>query len=164
MTLTHIRWRSWRPWCGTISCRSWVTARKARKPDVAPRTWVILSDKRGDNGQVDTIVEALPWPVEHKYVHMKPECVLGKPRYRPSLDHLDLVAVRSHRRPLAGPDSHRGRRPSMVALWMRQQSANQTKIVLVGKPSGHMLDFSLVVASAENQMPPCTISCPPPCR
>ena len=28
-----------------------------------PRTWVILSDKRGDNGQVETIVEALPWPV-----------------------------------------------------------------------------------------------------
>mgnify|MGYP006897436780 CR=1 FL=1 len=24
-----------------------------------PRTWVILSDKRGDNGQVETIVEAL---------------------------------------------------------------------------------------------------------
>ena len=58
---------------------------------MAPRTWVILSDKRGDNGQVDTIVDALPWPVEHKYVHMKPEWVLGKPRYRPSLDHLDLA-------------------------------------------------------------------------
>ena len=26
--------------------------------------------------------------------------------------------------------------------------------MLVGKPSGYMLDFSLVVASAENQMPP----------
>ena len=24
----------------------------------------------------------------------------------------------------------------------------------MGKPSGHMLDFSLVIASAENQMPP----------
>ena len=43
---------------------------------MAPHTWVILSDKRGDNGQVDTIVDALPWPVEHKYVHMRPEYVL----------------------------------------------------------------------------------------
>ena len=57
---------------------------------MTPRTWVILSDKRGDNGQVDTIVDALSWPVEQKYVHMRPEYVLGKPRYRPSLDHLDL--------------------------------------------------------------------------
>jgi mitochondrial fission protein ELM1 len=121
---------------------------------VTPRTWVILSDKRGDNGQVETIVDALPWPVEHKYVHMRPEFVLGKPRYRPSLDHLDL----SRSDPLEGPWPDLiltvGRRPSMVALWIRQQSDNTTKIVLVGKPSGHMLDFSLVIASAENQMPP----------
>jgi len=121
---------------------------------VAPSTWVILSDKRGDNGQVLTIVEALDWPVEHKYVHMRPEFVLGKPRYRPSLDHLDP----SRSDPLEGPWPEMiltvGRRPSMVALWIRKQSGNKTKIVLVGKPSGHMLDFSLVIASAENQMPP----------
>ena len=121
---------------------------------MTPRTWVILSDKRGDNGQVETIVDALPWPVEHKYVHMRPEYVLGKPRYKPSLDHLDL----SRSDPIEGPWPDLiltvGRRPSMVALWVRQQSGNKTRIVLVGKPSGHMLDFSLVVASAENQMPP----------
>lgn len=121
---------------------------------MAPRTWVILGDKRGDNGQVETIVEALPWPVERKYVHMKPEWVLGKPRYRPSLDHLD----RGRSDPLEPPWPDLvitvGRRPSMAALWVRRQSGGHTKIVLVGKPSGHMLDFSLVVASAENQMPP----------
>jgi mitochondrial fission protein ELM1 len=121
---------------------------------VSPLTWVILGDKRGDNGQVHTIVDALDWPVEKKYVHMKPEWVLGKPRFRPSLDHLDL----SQSDPLQGPWPDLiltvGRRPSMVALWIRQQSGNTTRIVLVGKPSGHMMDFSLVVASAENQMPP----------
>ncbi|MEM1154171.1 MAG: ELM1/GtrOC1 family putative glycosyltransferase [Pseudomonadota bacterium] len=119
-----------------------------------PRTWVILSDKRGDNGQVDTIVDALPWPVDHKYVHMQPQWVLGKPRYRPSLDHLDLAQSDSLEAPWPDLIITVGRRPSMVALWVRQQSGNKTKIVLVGKPSGHMLDFSLVIASAENQMPP----------
>ena len=121
---------------------------------MTPRTWVILSDKRGDNGQVDTIVDALDWPVEHRYVHMKPEWVLGKPRYRPSLDHLDLSQSDALEAPWPDLIITVGRRPSMVALWVRQQSGNRTKIVLVGKPSGHMLDFSLVVASAENQMPP----------
>ena len=120
----------------------------------APRTWVLLSDKQGDNGQVETIVAALPWPVEHKYVHMLPQWVLGKPRYRPSLAHIDPAKSD----PIAGPWPDLiltvGRRPSMVALWIRRQSGNRTKIVLVGKPSGHMLDFSLVIASAENQMPP----------
>jgi mitochondrial fission protein ELM1 len=121
---------------------------------VPPRTWVILSDKRGDNGQVDTIVDALAWPVEHKYVHMKPEWVLGKPRYRPSLEHLDLARSDPLEAPWPDLIITVGRRPSMVALWVRQQSGDRTRIVLVGKPSGHMLDFSLVIASAENQMPP----------
>jgi len=121
---------------------------------MAPRTWVILSDKRGDNGQVETIVEALTWPVEYKYVYMKPQWVLGKPRYRPSLDHLDLSRSDLLQAPWPDLIITVGRRPSMVALWVRLQSGNRTKIVLVGKPSGHMLDFSLVIASAENQMPP----------
>lgn len=121
---------------------------------MTPLTWVILSDKRGDNGQVETIVDALSWPVEHKYVHMRPEFVLGKPRYRPSIDHLDLGRSDTIEGPWPDLIITVGRRPSMVALWIRQQSGNKTKIVLVGKPSGHMLDFSLVIASAENQMPP----------
>ncbi|MFV8817821.1 mitochondrial fission ELM1 family protein [Haliea sp. E17] len=119
-----------------------------------PRTWVLLSDKRGDNGQVETIIEALDWPVEYRHLQMKPEWVLGKPRYRPSLEHLDL----SRSDPLEGPWPDLiitvGRRPSMAALWVRAQSGNRTKIVLVGKPSGHMGAFDLIVASAENQMPP----------
>ncbi len=121
---------------------------------MTPRTWVILSDKRGDNGQVETIVDALPWAVEHKYVHMRPEFVLGKPRYRPSLDHLDLTRSDPLEAPWPDLIITVGRRPSMVALWVRKQSGNKTRIALVGKPSGHMLDFSLVIASAENQMPP----------
>lgn len=120
----------------------------------APRTWVILSDKRGDNGQVETIVEALPWPVEYRHVSMKPEWVLGKPRYRPSLEHLDAQRSDALEPPWPELILTVGRRPSMAALWVRQQSGGRTKIVLVGKPSGHMLDFALVIASAENQMPP----------
>ena len=121
---------------------------------MAPRTWVILSDKRGDNGQVETIVEALGWPVERKTVQMLPRYVLGKPRYRHSLSHIDPERSDPIEPPWTDLIITVGRRPSMVALWVRRQSGNRTKIVLVGKPSGHMPAFALVVASAENQMPP----------
>ena len=121
---------------------------------MAPRTWVILSDKRGDNGQVETIVEALGWPVERKTVQMLPQYVLGKPRYRPSLAHIDPQRSDPIEPPWPDLIITVGRRPSMVALWVRRQSGNRTKIVLVGKPSGYMSAFDLVVASAENQMPP----------
>jgi mitochondrial fission protein ELM1 len=121
---------------------------------VPPKTWVILSDKRGDNGQVETIVDALGWPVENKYVHMLPKYVLGKPHHRATLHHIDLAQSDSLEAPWPEMIITVGRRPSMVALWVRKQSGNRTRIVLVGKPSGHMMDFSLVIASAENQMPP----------
>ena len=121
---------------------------------MTPRTWVILSDKRGDNGQVETIVSALPWPVEYRTVYMLPQWVLGKPSYGPSVDHLDMERSDALQAPWPDMIITVGRRPSMAALWVRKQSGNRTRIVLVGKPSGHMLDFSLVVASAENQMPP----------
>jgi len=121
---------------------------------VIPRTWVILSDKRGDNGQVETIVSALPWPVEYRTVYMLPQWVLGKPSYGPSVDHLDMERSDALQAPWPDMIITVGRRPSMAALWVRKQSGNRTRIVLVGKPSGHMLDFALVVASAENQMPP----------
>jgi mitochondrial fission protein ELM1 len=85
---------------------------------------------------------------------MRDEYVLGKPRYRPSLDHIDL----SRSDPLEGPWPELiltvGRRPSMVALWVREQTGKACRVVLVGKPSGYMTEFSLVIASAENQMPP----------
>ena len=42
----------------------------------------------------------------------------------------------------------------MVALWIREQSGGRTKIVLLGKPSGRLELYDLVIASAENQIPP----------
>jgi hypothetical protein len=88
---------------------------------------------------------------------MRPEFVLGKPRYRPSLDHLTEPLY-----PQAPwPDlTDIGRRPSMAALWVRGQSGIKPGSCC-GKPSGHMLDFP-GDASAENQMPPMHFA--GPCR
>jgi mitochondrial fission protein ELM1 len=121
---------------------------------VAPSTWVIVSDKQGDNGQVEAIVEGLSWPCENKYVHMLPQYVRGKPRHKATLDHIDLQQSSALEAPWPDLILTVGRRPSMVALWVRKQSGNRTKIVLVGKPTAHMMDFSLVIASAINQLPP----------
>jgi mitochondrial fission protein ELM1 len=119
-----------------------------------PRTWVLLGDKGGDNGQVETLLEALDWPVERRFLQPLPQWVYGKPRYRPTLDHLDPARSDALEPPWPELIITIGRRPSMAALWVRQQSGGRTRIVLVGKPSGHLEDFDLVIASAENQMPP----------
>ena len=119
-----------------------------------PLTWLILSDKQGDNRQVETLVESLGWPVVRKYVHMLPQYVKGKPRHKPSLHHIDIDSSDPLEQPWPDLIITVGRRPSMAALWVRKQSGGKSKIVLLGKPTAHMMDFALVVASAENQMPP----------
>ena len=119
-----------------------------------PSLWLVVGDKAGDNGQVETIVEALGWPFERKYVHMKDEYVLGKPRPKASLYHLDLSKSDKLEAPWPDLIVTVGRRPSMVARWIRKQSGGHSKIVMVGKPSCNMLNFDLVIASAENQLPP----------
>lgn len=123
-------------------------------PSRPPRTWLLLADKRGDNAQVEALAPALGWPFERKNLVVREEWAVAKPKVTPSLDHLD----RSLSDPLEPPWPDLiltvGRRPSMAALWVRRESGNHTKIVLLGKPSGMMQHFDLVITSAEVQMVP----------
>ncbi len=118
-----------------------------------PRIWLVLGDKRGDNAQVEVVARALGWTCEHRYVHVREPYVVEKPRVAPSLHHIDLA--RSD--PLVPPWPDLiitiGRRPSMVALWVRERSGGRTRIVLIGKPSGPVEPYDLVVASAEAVLP-----------
>jgi len=85
---------------------------------------------------------------------MLPRYVKGKPRHKPSLHHIDLEMSDPLEKPWPDLIITVGRRPSMAALWVRKQSGGKAKIVLIGKPTAHMMDFALVVSSSENQMPP----------
>jgi len=119
-----------------------------------PRIWLVLSDKRGDNGQVYSIAEALGWPYEERILKMRDEYVLGKPRVRPSLYHIDVARSDPLEPPWPDLILTIGRRPSMAALWIREQSKGQSKIALIGKPSSRLEDYELIVVSSENQLPP----------
>jgi mitochondrial fission protein ELM1 len=119
-----------------------------------PRTWLLLGDKRGDNAQVEAIAQALGWPCERKLLQMRAPWTVAKPKVEASLHHIDL----DRSDPLTAPWPELvltiGRRPSMAALWVGEQAGGRTRLVLVGKPSGMAERFDLVIASAENQMPP----------
>jgi uncharacterized protein len=119
-----------------------------------PSVWVVLGDKPGDNAQVRAIEQALPWTCVHKHIQVLDPFILGKPKVGPTLYHID----RERSDPLEPPWPDliltSGRRPANVALWLREQSAGHTRIVLVGKPSTVPDDYDLVVYSAENQFPP----------
>ncbi len=119
----------------------------------APRIWVVVSDKAGDNAQVDAVVEHLPWPVEYRRLQFKKPFQKGKPPFLASLYHVD----KAHSDALAPPWPDIvitiGRRPAMAALWIRRQSADRTRIVLFGRPKRHPQNFALIIASAQFQVP-----------
>ena len=118
------------------------------------RVWLVLGDKMGDNGQVYTIRDALNWPVEIKHIKMLDQYVFGKPKVGPTLYHIDREASDALQPPWPDLIITVGRRPANVALWIREQSGGRTRIVLVGKPSGMMQQFDLIIASSENRFPP----------
>lgn len=119
-----------------------------------PRIWLLLADKHGDNAQVEALAPALGWPVERKDLVVRPEWAVAKPKVTPSLDHLDLERSASLEPPWPDAILTIGRRPSMAALWVKRASGGRTKLALLGKPSGRMADFDLVIASSEVQLPP----------
>ena len=121
--------------------------------EAAPKVWLVLGDKRGDNSQVEVVAEALGWPCERKSLQMRAPYVVGKPWVRPSLHHIDLARSDPLEPPWPDLVITIGRRPSMAALWIARQSGGHTKLVLLGKPSGMTRRFDLVIAGAENQMP-----------
>ncbi len=119
-----------------------------------PRVWLLVGDKSGDNAQVDAIEQVLDWPYERKYIHVREPYATAKPRVQASLYHIDASLSAPLQPPWPDLIITIGRRLSMVALWIRQQSGGRTKIVLLGKPSGKLQHYDLIIASAEIQLPP----------
>ena len=124
------------------------------RTEATPRIWLLLGDKRGDNGQVEMIAKALDWPCERRNLRMKARYAVRKPWFRPTLSHLDLPNCDPLEPPWPDMIITVGRRPSMAALWVAKQSGWRTKLVLVTKPSGFTNWFDLIITGAETRMPP----------
>ena len=118
-----------------------------------PRIWLLLGNKKGDNGQVETIADALRsqlgWHCERKNIQVREPFLFGKPKVGPTLYHIDPEQSDKLEAPWPDLILTVGRSPANVALWVKQQSAGYSKLVLVGKPSGYMEQFDLIITSAE---------------
>lgn len=121
---------------------------------VTPRTWLLIGDKLGDNAQAQAVVDALGWPYDVRQVFPKPEWVLGKPKFEPGLSHLDPERSASLAAPWPDLIVTIGRRPSMAALWVQDQSGGRTRIVLLGRPKRWAERFALIVAPRQFRIPP----------
>jgi mitochondrial fission protein ELM1 len=122
-------------------------------PGAGPRTWLILGDKAGDNAQVRIIADALGWPCQLKELVFQAPYVLGKPRFRTSLYHVDQARSVPLEPPWPDLILTVGRRPSMAALWVKEQTQGAAALVVIGRPKRWLDRFDLVIAPAQFQLP-----------
>ena len=118
-----------------------------------PKVWLVLGDKLGDNAQVRIIADALGWPYEIKKVVFLERYKLGKPRFKPSLYHIDGYRSDALEPPWPDLIITIGRRPSMAALWIQEQSGGHTKLVLIGRPKRWLDRFDLVITPTQYLLP-----------
>ena len=124
----------------------------------SPHIWLLIGDKLGDNHQVELIAahltERFGWRIDVRQLRFDPRFRTGKPRFRPDSSHVDWSQSEALAAPWPDLVITIGRRPSMVALWIKDQSRGQTKIVIVGRPRRWLSRFDLIIAPAHHHVPP----------
>jgi mitochondrial fission protein ELM1 len=119
-----------------------------------PIVWLLMSDKTGDNAQLQVVADALPWPTLAKHIDVRSEYADAKPRVAASVHHVDLAKSDPLGPPWPDLVITIGRRMSMVALWVQAQSQGRTKIALIGPPKRLLDRFDLAVASVQYRLAP----------
>jgi mitochondrial fission protein ELM1 len=118
-----------------------------------PVVWALLSDKGGDNAQVQAVIDRLPWPVETRRLTFKRPFIKGKPPFLASLYHIDRTRSDELEPPWPDAILTIGRRPAMAAHWVRNQSRGHSRIVLFGRPKRNPANYALIVVSAQFKLP-----------
>ena len=70
-----------------------------------------------------------------------------RPAFRASLSHVDLDRSDAIAPPWPDLILTIGRRPAIAALWIRKQSGERTKLVIVGRPHRLLQQFDLIITS-----------------
>lgn len=124
----------------------------ARQTSTTPRIWLVIGDKLGDNAQVEMIANSLGLAYTVKHLSPRQKYILGKPRFKVSLDHLDPDNSDALAPPWPDLVITSGRRHAMAALWIKKQSP-KTKIVLLGRPRRWIDRFDLIVTLPQYHLP-----------
>jgi len=127
-------------------------AMAAQQTSTMPRIWLVIGDKLGDNAQVEMIANSLGLDYTVRHLSPRPEYVLGKPRFKVSLEHLDPDNSDILSPPWPDLVITVGRRHAMAALWIKRQSP-KTKIVLLGRPRRWIDSFDLIITLPQYRLP-----------
>lgn len=119
----------------------------------APRVWLLMGHKVGDNNQILALAEALGWPYGIKRMVYKKSELLSNLLLGPTLAGIN----QDQSAPLSPPWPDlvitAGRRNEPVARWIRRQSQNQTRLVHIGRPWAPLEQFDLIITTPQYRLP-----------
>lgn len=119
----------------------------------APRVWLLMGHRAGDNSQVQALGEALGWPFEIKrFVYQPWEWAVNLP-FASTLSGVDKD--RSTRLTPPWPDLvlSAGRRNEPIARWIRRRAGGSVRLVHVGRPWAAIERWDLVVTTRQYRLP-----------
>jgi hypothetical protein len=132
-----------------------MTAATISPPGAAPRTWLMIGHKVGDNGQMLALAEALGWPYAIKRLVYRKTELLTNLLAGPTL--MGLVRERSD--PLEPPWPEliisAGRRNEPLVRWIQREAGgpNRVKLVHIGRPWAAHEHFDLIVSTPQYRLP-----------
>lgn len=121
----------------------------------APRTWLMLGHKAGDNSQILALAEALGWPFDSKHLHYRKTELLTNLFAGPTL--MGLIRERSS--PLEPPWPEliisAGRRNEPLIRWIQREAGGKgaVRLVHVGRPWARHECFDLIVTTPQYRLP-----------
>ncbi|MEO7601850.1 MAG: ELM1/GtrOC1 family putative glycosyltransferase [Sphingomicrobium sp.] len=115
----------------------------------APRIWVLLGSRRGDNNQLLALAEALGLPFETRTLAYRRSARVLMRLFPSSIGHLTHASRAWLAPPWPDLVIGIGRRSVPVALWIREQSKGTARIVRLGHPRAPSGSFDLVITTPQ---------------
>ena len=119
----------------------------------APRIWVLLGPRTGDNNQALALAEALGLPFETRTLAYNALQALSV-WLPPTAMTLDQASRQHLQAPWPDLVIAIGRRSVPVARWIRKQNEGRTKLVRIGHPRIDPKLFDLVITTRQYPVPP----------
>ncbi|MEE9412802.1 MAG: mitochondrial fission ELM1 family protein [Methylococcales bacterium] len=117
-----------------------------------PQVWVLMGHKAGDNNQLLALAEALEYPFTIKRMHYRSTELLTNLLLKTTLAGINKKLSSQLCEPWPDLVISAGRRNEPVAQWIKRESANQTKLIHVGRPWAALEKFDLIVTTPQYQL------------
>lgn len=118
-----------------------------------PRIWALHGPRKGDNNQLLALVEQLGWPFETRSLHFNLKRLLSGRVLGSTLASVQKPLRQFIVPPWPDLVIASGRHSVPAARYIKRQSGERTKIVLIGHPRIDPAEFDLIITAPQYPVP-----------